>query len=156
MVTGEKGPVTGLEPWTYTLSQSFSHELPVPAANPSSLIVLCTSPRCAAIQPPLTTYTSRLILCDVVVVGSCMYSMYVCMCLYHIISDKSTTVHRRGASLAQSPEHARRKYRGYPIQQWLELQSLVVPLLPPLHIKQHFQTCLFWPWIMYTVHEQWQ
>ena len=36
-VTGEKGPAIELEPGTYTLSQSFSHELSVPVANPSSL-----------------------------------------------------------------------------------------------------------------------
>ena len=70
MARGEEGPVTGLEPGTYTLSQSFIHELSVPAANPSSPIALCTSRRCAAIQRPLRIYTSRLVLCDVVVVGS--------------------------------------------------------------------------------------
>ena len=43
MATGEKGPATGIEPGTYTLSQSFSHELPVPATKPSSPIALCWS-----------------------------------------------------------------------------------------------------------------
>ena len=49
-MTGEKGPVTKLKPGTYTLPRSFSHELSVPVANPSTLIALCTGHRCAAIQ----------------------------------------------------------------------------------------------------------
>ena len=51
--TGGKGPATELEPGTYTLLQSFSHELSVPVAIPSSTIALCTGHRCAAIQRPL-------------------------------------------------------------------------------------------------------
>ena len=51
--TGEKGPATELEPGTYTLLQSFSHELSIPATNPSFLIALCTGRRCAAIHRPL-------------------------------------------------------------------------------------------------------
>ena len=39
-VTGEKGPATKLEPGTYTLLRSFSHELSVPVTNPSSPIAL--------------------------------------------------------------------------------------------------------------------
>ena len=70
MATGEKGPVTGLKPETYTLSRSFSHEPLVPVANPSSPIAFCTGRRSAAIQRPLKIYASRLVLCDVVVVGS--------------------------------------------------------------------------------------
>ena len=49
-MTEEKGPVTELKPGTYTLSRSFSHELSVPVANPSSPIALCTSCRSVAIQ----------------------------------------------------------------------------------------------------------
>ena len=64
MATEEKGPAKGLEPGTYTLLRSFSHKLPVPAASPSSPIAFCTGRRCAAIQRPLRTYTSRLVLCD--------------------------------------------------------------------------------------------
>ena len=45
--------MTELEPGTYTLSRSFSHELLAPAMNPSSPIALCTSCRCAAIERPL-------------------------------------------------------------------------------------------------------
>ena len=70
MVTGKNGPATVLEPGTYTLSWSFSHEPSVPVMNPSSPIALCTGHRCAAIQHPLRTYALRLVLCDVVVVGS--------------------------------------------------------------------------------------
>ena len=70
MATREKGPVTGPEPGTYTLSRNFSHEPLVSAANPLSPITFCTGHRCATIQHPLRTYASRLVLCDVVVVGS--------------------------------------------------------------------------------------
>ena len=70
MATGEKGPATRLEPGTYTLSRSVSHEPLGPTANPSSPIALCTGSRCAAIQRSLRAYTLRLVLCDVVVVGS--------------------------------------------------------------------------------------
>ena len=49
-VTWGKGPVTELKHGTYTLSWSFSHELSVPAANPSSSIALCTGCRCATIH----------------------------------------------------------------------------------------------------------
>ena len=34
VATGNKGPVTGLEPGAYTLSRSFSHEPSGPAAKP--------------------------------------------------------------------------------------------------------------------------
>ena len=34
MATGERGPATGLEPGTYTLSRSFSHEPSIPVASP--------------------------------------------------------------------------------------------------------------------------
>ena len=60
---GEKGPATELEPGTYTLSWNFSHEVSVPAANPLSPIALCTGGRCVAIQRPLRTHASRLVLC---------------------------------------------------------------------------------------------
>ena len=52
-MTGEKGPATELKPGTCTISQSFSHKLSVPVANPSFPITLCTGRRCAAIQRPL-------------------------------------------------------------------------------------------------------
>ena len=68
--TREKGPVIEFELGTHNLSRSFSHELSVPAANPSSPIALCNSCRCATIQQPLKTYTSRMVLCHVMVVGS--------------------------------------------------------------------------------------
>ena len=66
----EKEPMTGPEPGTYTLLRSFCHELLVPAANLLSLIALCSSRMCAAFQRPLRTNAWRLVLSDVVVVGS--------------------------------------------------------------------------------------
>ena len=68
--TGEKGPATELEPGTYTLSRSFSHELSASAVNPSSTIALCSGCRCATRQRPFRTYASRLAPSHVMVVGS--------------------------------------------------------------------------------------
>ena len=65
-----KGPATGPKPGTYILLQSFSHEQSIPVANLLSTIALCTGRRCATIQRLLRTYASRLVLSDVVVVGS--------------------------------------------------------------------------------------
>ena len=61
-VPWEIGPVTELEPGTYTLSWSSvtSQVIPVKILRPQS--PLSTSHRCAAIQRPLKTCASRLVL----------------------------------------------------------------------------------------------
>ena len=73
--------MTKLEPGTYTLSHSFSHELLVPVTNPSSPIALCTGCRCATIQRPLEDLRLEAGTC-VMVMGSAMAGILTGMLIF--------------------------------------------------------------------------
>ena len=63
--TSDQAQTLDLNSFTELQPQAIS-----PSCNPSSPIALCTGRKCAAIQRPLRTDASRLVLWDVMVVGS--------------------------------------------------------------------------------------
>ena len=82
MTTREKGPATGLESRTYTLLQSFSHELWVPAVNEEWISGIIT----ALATPARTELPTQACIVQHRLIDSC-YTLVARRANYHHITQ---------------------------------------------------------------------